>query len=64
MPATVAPGVGSMMETLGGVVSGVVLTSSCEGILTMNASRRPPPAFEVKMKYCPVTSRLPLGPFE
>src|SRR5262249_23249807 len=47
----------------GGVVGAGVAVSSCEGTLTMNASRRLPPTLLVHTKYCPVTSRLPFGIF-
>src|SRR5215471_8029512 len=73
VPLTVAPAAGAVRDTVGLVVSAgggggggvppVSTPRTCVGTLTMNASSRLPAVLLVQMKYCPVTSRLPLGDF-
>ena len=52
-----------MGDAVGGGCDGLAPRRS-SGTRTMNASRRPEPAFAVQMKYSPVTSRLPFGIFQ
>src|SRR2546427_10031143 len=60
VPMTVDPELGAMIDTVGGTRS-VGPVSSGAGTLTIKASSREPPELLVQMKYCPGTSRLPLG---
>ena len=63
VPVTVVPEIGAVIDAVGGTRS-MPSVSSWDGTLTMKASSREPSRLLVHMKYCPVTSRLPLGYFE